>query len=223
MTFLKVDQLFKMYPSDTVAALRGVSFTMAEGEIVAVMGPSGCGKSTLLNLIGALDRPTSGDVFIDGRRIGDFGPAHLFRARMIGFVFQFHHMVSGMTLAENVSAPLVAQGIATRERNRRSLELLEAVGLEHRANFLPCRVSGGERQRAAVARALISSPRIILADEPTGNLDSDAGEVVFQLLLNLSRDQKTTVLIATHNHEMAARANRTIQMRDGLLMPLRTN
>ena len=218
MTFLKVDRLSKLYPKDNIGALKGVTFSVSEGEVVAVMGPSGCGKSTLLNMIGALDRPTSGDISINGRLIREYGPAHLFRARMIGFVFQFHHMVSGMTLAENVAAPLVAQGIGKHERMTRAMELLENVGLEHRAHFLPSRVSGGERQRAAVARALVATPKIILADEPTGNLDSFAGEAVFQLMLTHSRDKGATVIIATHNAEIAGLCDRTITMRDGCII-----
>lgn len=218
MTFLMVDRLSKIYPKDNIEALRGVTFSVSEGEIIAVTGPSGCGKSTLLNMIGALDRPTSGAVLVNGRAVAEYGQAHLFRARMIGFVFQFHHMVSGMTLAENVAAPLVAQGIARKERQARALEMLKQVGLEQRANFLPCRVSGGERQRAAVARALVGTPKLILADEPTGNLDSSAGESVFRILLARSRDKGATVIIATHNHEIAAMADRTILMRDGRLV-----
>lgn len=217
MDFLKVDRLTKLYPKDNIEALRGITFSVSEGEIVAVMGPSGCGKSTLLNMIGALDRPTSGNVLVNGRLVTDYGPAHLFRARMVGFVFQFHHMVSGMTLAENVAAPLVAQGIGKYDRMRRAMELLENVGLEHRAHFLPNRVSGGERQRAAVARALVATPKIILADEPTGNLDSSAGEAVFQLMLTHSRDKGATVIIATHNAEIAGLCDRTITMKDGCL------
>jgi putative ABC transport system ATP-binding protein len=218
MTSLVVNQLYKTYPNDNIHALRGISLTVSSGEIIAVVGPSGCGKSTLLNMIGSLDRPTSGEILVNCKTIAEYGSTHLFRARMIGFVFQFHYMVSGMTLAENVAAPLVAQGIGKRERMSRALELLENVGLEKRADFLPCRVSGGERQRAAIARALIAKPGILLADEPTGNLDSAAGEAVFQLMLKESRDRGVTVIIATHNHEIAAMADRTIKMLDGQLI-----
>ena len=218
MNFLVVDRLSKFYPKDNIEALKGVTFSVSEGEVVAVMGPSGCGKSTLLNMIGALDRPTSGDVVVNGRQIREYGPAHLYRARMIGFVFQFHHMVSGMTLAENVAAPLVAQGIGKHQRTGCAMELLKKVGLEQRAHFLPSRVSGGERQRAAVARALVATPKIILADEPTGNLDSSAGEAVFQLMLTHSREKGATVIIATHNAEIAGLCDRTIIMRDGCII-----
>ncbi|MEI8354851.1 MAG: ABC transporter ATP-binding protein [Deltaproteobacteria bacterium] len=218
MPFLIVDQLSKKYPNDNTNALKGISFSMLKGEIVAVVGPSGCGKSTLLNLIGYLDLPTSGKILVNGKPVGDYGPAHTFRSKMVGFVFQYHHMVSGMTLAENVAAPLIAQGVGKLERRRRALEHLENVGLGHRAHFLPNLVSGGERQRAAVARALITSPSIILADEPTGNLDSSAGEAVFKLMLAQSRLNGSTVIIATHNLAIAAMADRIIQMRDGELI-----
>jgi ABC-type lipoprotein export system ATPase subunit len=210
-----VDRLSKIYQRDNVEALRRVTFSASEGEVVAVMGPSGCGKSTLLNMIGALDRPTSGDIYINDRPVGEYGPPHLFRSQMIGFVLQFHHMVSGMTLAENVSAPLIAQGIRKKERQIRALDILKKVGLEHRAHFLPDSVSGGERQRAAVARALVAIPKIILADEPTGNLDSSAGDAVFRLMLDQSRDKGAAVIIATHNHDIAAMADRVVLMQDG--------
>jgi len=137
---------------------------------------------------------------------------------MIGFVFQFHHLVSGMTLAENVAAPLIAHGIGRKERHSRALELLKEVGLEHRAGFLPSRVSGGERQRTAVARALVAGPQLLLADEPTGNLDTATGEAVVELILKQSRQKGTTVIIATHNQDIAAKADRIIRMRDGLLV-----
>lgn len=215
MAFLEVIDLHKTYVAEAVQALRGVSLSVGEGEIVAVMGPSGCGKSTLLHILGALDQPSSGQVLIADKMISAYGPAHRYRAFMVGFIFQHHHMVSGMTLAENVAAPLVAQGIGKRERLRRAMELLETVGLGHRAHFLPSRVSGGERQRAAVARALAGTPKIILADEPTGNLDSSAGEAVFRLMLTQSREKGATVIIATHNHEIAALADKTVLMRDG--------
>jgi len=215
MTFLKADKLWKKYPAEAVEALRGASISVGKGEIVAVMGPSGCGKSTLLNIVGALDLPTSGEVLIAGKTIREYGPSYLYRACMVGFIFQHHHMVPGMTLAENVAAPLVAQGVGKRERVRRAIELLESVGLGNRANFLPSLVSGGERQRAAVARALVAAPSIILADEPTGNLDSCSGAAVFRLMLMHSRGRGTTVVIATHNQEIAAMADRTLLMRDG--------
>jgi ABC-type lipoprotein export system ATPase subunit len=218
MTFLQVDKLTKIYFGEAVEALRGVSFTAAAGEIVALMGPSGCGKSTLLNIIGALDVPSGGALHIDGKQLAEHGPSHLFRARTIGFVFQFHHLVSGMTLAENVAAPLVAQGIGRKERLDRALELLKDVELEHRAGFLPNRVSGGERQRAAVARALVAGPRLLLADEPTGNLDTRTGNALFNLMISYSRRHEATVIIATHNDEIAAKADRIIRMRDGLLI-----
>ena len=214
MAFLDVVDVIKTYSGESVEALHGVSLSAEAGEVVAVMGPSGCGKSTLLNIIGALDLPTSGQVTVGGKTIREYGPSYLYRSLMVGFIFQHHHLVSGMTLVENVAAPLVAQNIKKHERNRRAMELLERVDLGHRAHFLPSCVSGGERQRAAVARALITIPKIILADEPTGNLDSSAGEAIFRLMLAQSH-KGTTVIIATHNHEIASMADRSLMMRDG--------
>lgn len=218
MTFLEIDRVTKTYPGEGVEAVRGGSFSAVAGEVLALMGPSGCGKSSLLNIIGALDLPSSGTVRIDGKSIAEHGPLHLFRARSVGFVFQFHHLVAGMTLAENVAAPLVAQGINRKERLLRAQKLLQQVGLEHRAGFLPNQVSGGERQRAAIARSLVAAPQLLLADEPTGNLDTVIGEAVVKLMIARSRQQGATVIIATHNHEIAALTDRIIEMRDGLLV-----
>lgn len=216
--FLVTHNLTKNYENGLVEALRGVSLEIAPGEKVALMGPSGCGKSTLLGIIGALDRPTSGQVQINGMDIHQHRSMHDFRASFLGFVFQHHHLLSAMTLAENVEAPMIATGVKKRLRSEKALRLLREVGIEHRATFLPSRVSGGERQRAAVARALANDPRLILADEPTGNLDSATGIVVADLILNYSRNTGSTVIIATHNPEIACLCDRTITMRDGCII-----
>jgi ABC-type lipoprotein export system ATPase subunit len=186
---------------------------------VAVTGPSGCGKSTLLSLIGLLDRPTSGRVRIGGADLSGIARPAAFRARRIGFVFQFHHLVPTMTLAENVAAPMVALGVGRRRRRLRAQALLEQVDLVHRADFLPSRVSGGERQRAAVARALSNEPPVILADEPTGNLDSRNGAVVVDLLLQHARREGALVIIATHNPEIARLGDRHLALLDGEEVP----
>ena len=212
---LAVEELVRHYERGTVRALNGVSFEARAGEVVAVTGPSGCGKSTLLSLIGLLDRPTAGRVRIDGLDLRGIARPSAFRARRLGFVFQFHHLVPTMTLAENVAAPLVALGVSHRHRKRRALELLERMDLLARADFLPSRVSGGERQRAAVARALSNAPPIILADEPTGNLDSRNGAIVVELLLEHARREGALVIVATHNPEIARLADRHIALRDG--------
>jgi ABC-type lipoprotein export system ATPase subunit len=186
--------------------------------VVALTGPSGCGKSTLLSILGLLDQPTYGLVRIAGEDLAQVRSANMFRARHIGFVFQFHHMVPTMTLLENVMAPMIALGVPSAERKHRAAELLAQMGLSARATFLPAHVSGGERQRAAVARALINRPQLILADEPTGNLDSKNGELVINLLIEHARSQSALVLLATHNPEIARAANRQLALRDGRLI-----
>jgi putative ABC transport system ATP-binding protein len=215
MGLLRVEELTRHYDRGAVRALAGVTFEAEAGEIVAVTGPSGSGKSTLLSLIGLLDRPTAGRIWIAGQDLAAVRQPSAFRARHLGFVFQFHHLVSTMTLAENVAAPLVPLGVPRRVRRARARELLERMGLSDRADFLPTHVSGGERQRAAVARALINAPPVILADEPTGNLDSHNGEAVLQLLLTAARSRGALVLVATHNAEIARRADRRLELRDG--------
>lgn len=215
--FLAVRGLSKLYENGQVHALKGITFNVAAGETIALMGPSGCGKSTLLSIIGLLDHPTGGSVEIEGRAQKDYGSSYLFRAQMVGFVFQFHHLIPSMTLAENVEAPLVGLGISRHERRKRAIELLEQMGIGHRARFFPNRVSGGERQRAALARALINSPRLILADEPTGNLDSATGESIMDHLLSHARRNAASAIIATHNPDIAARADRMLRMKDGRL------
>lgn len=217
MSFLTVENLAKTYEMGSVNALSGVSFSAEKGEVVALVGPSGCGKSTLLGLLGALEKPSRGRVLLEGRNIFDVRPLHAFRARSVGFVFQFHHLVPGMTLMENVEAPLLPLGIPRKARSERAKSLLCEMGLGHRLRFLPAFVSGGERQLAAVARALANDPPLLLADEPTGNLDSAAGCRVMDLLLNCARSRGDTVLIATHNPAVADKADRVLRMKDGIL------
>lgn len=214
---LSIKGLFKDYEGGLVEALKGISLNVQKGEIVAVMGPSGCGKSTLLNLIGALDNPSGGEIFIDGRAISDYRPFDRFRASMVGFVFQFHHLIPSLTLLENVEVPMYAFPLSGKERRERAEKILKEVGLEGRMRFLPTRVSGGERQRAAIARAVVNEPRIILADEPTGNLDSETGKMVLDLTVSRCRLRGATMLLATHDPEVAARADRIIRFRDGLV------
>lgn len=215
--FLEVDRLTRRFEG-AVTALDAVSFVAQAGEVVAVTGPSGCGKSTLLSIIGLLDRPTAGRVLVDGQDLATVRRPHAFRARHIGFVFQFHHLVPTMTLLENVAAPMIAMGVPRQERLRRAGEMLERMHVSGRAGWLPARVSGGERQRAAVARALINRPSIVLADEPTGNLDTHNGAIVTDLLVAHARRQGALVLLATHNPEVARAADRTIELLDGALV-----
>ena len=200
--------------------LHGIELTLNKGEFCAVMGPSGSGKSTLLNLIGLLDRPTSGQLSICGEettRLDDAALTRL-RAHNIGFVFQYHHLMGAFTALENVMMPMLgAAGFPNAEMTARADALLQSVGLAHRRDNLATRLSGGEQQRVAVARALAMRPALLLADEPTGNLDTKSADAVFQLLRDINRDQGTAILFVTHNPELGLRCDRTIQVIDGLI------
>jgi ABC-type lipoprotein export system ATPase subunit len=199
-----------------VRAVDGVDLDVASGETVAVMGPSGCGKSTLLHLLGGLDRPSSGEVLLGGRRIDQIGEKALARMRRtaVGFVFQAFHLMEELTAVENVELAALLAGRSTREARRRAADLLEQVGLTDRAGFLPSALSGGQRQRVAIARALSNEPLVVLADEPTGSLDSAATVDVLRLLESL-HDAGQTVVIVTHDARISATADRLISMRDG--------
>jgi putative ABC transport system ATP-binding protein len=199
-----------------VRAVNGVDLDVAAGETVAVMGPSGCGKSTLLHLLGGLDRPTSGELSLAGQRIDAMGERGLARLRReaVGFVFQAFHLMDELTAAENVELPALLAGVSPRRARRRAADLLEQVGLADRARFLPTALSGGQRQRVAVARALANEPLIVLADEPTGNLDSEATLDVLRLFDSLHTAGQTLVIV-THDARIAATADRLISMRDG--------
>ncbi len=202
-----------------VRALDGVSFAVAEGGFAAMVGPSGSGKSTLLALLGGLDTPDSGAVRVFGQDLAGLDAAQLaaYRRQTVGFVFQDFFLLGHLTARENVELPLVLAGVAPRPRRARAGELLEAVGLAARAGHKPSQLSGGERQRVAIARALANRPRLILADEPTGNLDRAAGEAVANLLQELNRSQGLTLLVVTHNTELAARAGARFRLAGGRL------
>ncbi len=203
-----------------VRALDGVDLVIEPGELVAVEGPSGSGKSTLLQLLGALDRPTSGSLLFDGRELNALGDRELTRLRSaeIGFVFQTFNLIPTLTAAENVEAAMVPSGGNGRERRARVAELLEQVGLAARAGHLPTRLSGGEQQRVAIARSLANGPRVVLADEPTGNLDSATAEEVVETLRSLSADRGVTVVVVTHADEVARTAKRRVRVRDGKVL-----
>jgi putative ABC transport system ATP-binding protein len=208
----------KLYPrgSKGVAALDGVSLTVAEGEKLAIMGPSGSGKSTLLSILGCLDRPTSGEYLLDGEPVSslDDDRLSLLRNRHIGFVFQSFHLLPQLTVAENVETPLLYGHVPPHEWRPRALASLARVGLAERAEHRPSELSGGEAQRAAIARALVTEPRLLLADEPTGNLDSVTGEEIARLLDALHAEGRTIILV-THNEALARRSERMIRLRDG--------
>lgn len=207
------------FGADDVHALRGVTFDIEEGDYVAIVGPSGCGKSTLLNLLGAIDRPTRGSVKIRGQAVGDLRDreATLFRLRNIGFVFQRFYLMPTLTARENVELPMAEAGLKSAERAARARELLAYVGLSHRERHRPTELSGGEQQRVAIARSLASRPAILLADEPTGELDAKTGAEIIELFGQLNRDG-TTIIVVTHDEELASAARRRIHMRDGRIV-----
>jgi putative ABC transport system ATP-binding protein len=203
-----------------VPALRGVSLTIPAGDYLAILGPSGSGKSTLMHLLGGLDRPTGGTLRIAGRDVTKLGATELARLRneTIGFVFQSFHLLPRTTAVDNVALPLVYAGVRAGERRRRAEEMLRRVGLGHRLKHRPNQLSGGEQQRVAIARALVTGPSLLLADEPTGNLDSATGAEVLGLLEALNRESGVAVVLVTHDQDVAARAARQIRMRDGLVV-----
>jgi putative ABC transport system ATP-binding protein len=216
---LSLDGVEMTYPTTPpVRALRGASFDVHRGELVAVVGPSGSGKSTLLHIMGTLDRPTRGEVHVAGHRITDSSDAQLsaLRSRHIGFVFQQFHLLSGYTALDNVADGMLYTGVPQSKRRRLAADALRRVGLAHRMNHVATKLSGGERQRVAIARALIGRPSIVLADEPTGNLDSKTSDSIVALLEELHRDGVTIVVI-THNHEIAEHFPRSIGLLDGAI------
>ena len=212
-----VDGVGKSFEGGRVVALHAVSFSVEPGELVALTGPSGCGKSTLLNLVGALDRADSGSIVVDGVPLEQVDDLIEYRAATVGFVFQFHNLIPTLNALENVQVPMLGRGRERRERERRAHELLREVGLEARAAARPGTLSGGERQRVAIARALANEPRLLLADEPTGALDSDTGAHVLELLDALRERRGMTVLLVTNDDAVAARADRTLRLRDGVI------
>ena len=223
---LKVENLKKSFFTDEIEtiALNGVSFEVKEGEFVAVMGPSGCGKSTLLNILGLLDNPTGGSYELLGQQVGDLREKDRtqFRKGNLGFVFQSFNLIDEMTVFENVELPLVYMGVKASERKRRVEEILERMNISHRASHFPQQLSGGQQQRVAIARAVISNPKLVLADEPTGNLDSKNGKEVMLLLQELNREG-TTIIMVTHSQHDAQYASRTICLFDGQVVTDVTN
>lgn len=216
---VKVTGLGKIYKSGEieVRALEDVSFTLREGDFAAIVGPSGSGKSTLMNILGTIDRPTHGEVYIDGIPTSKMDGDKLadFRNRKLGFVFQAFNLINGLSAEQNVGLPLLPEGIDEAERNKRADVLLVRLGLGHRLKLKPTQLSGGEQQRVAVARALVNNPTLILADEPTGNLDTHSGDEVIKMLREISRSGKVTIVMVTHNPDTTKYCDKIIYIRDG--------
>jgi len=216
---IRLDHVSKLYRTDRIEtiALDDVDLEIEQGSFVSIMGPSGCGKTTLLNLIGLLDRPSQGEVLLDGERVDGFGDrrAARLRNRTTGFIFQSFHLVPDLRVIDNVEIPLLYRSMSSAERRTRALEALDRVGLASRVHHFPAQLSGGQQQRVAIARAIVGQPRLLLADEPTGNLDSHMGDEVMAILESLNHDEGATVVMVTHDARLAERTSRTIRLFDG--------
>ena len=219
MAMIKLTGINKIYRTNEIEtlALENVNLDVAKGEFVSIMGPSGCGKSTLLNIMGLLDAPSSGKIEINGTSVESMKDKELaaFRNKTLGFVFQSFHLINSLNVIDNVELPLLYRKMAAKERTRLAKEVLERVGLSHRMRHMPTQLSGGQCQRVAIARAIVGNPEIILADEPTGNLDSEMGAEVMELLHKLNKEDGRTIVMVTHNEEQAKQTSRTIRFFDG--------
>ena len=219
MAMIKLTGINKIYRTNEIEtlALENVNLDVAKGEFVSIMGPSGCGKSTLLNIMGLLDAPSSGKIEINGTSVESMKDKELaaFRNKTLGFVFQSFHLINSLNVIDNVELPLLYRKMAAKERTRLAKEVLERVGLSHRMRHMPTQLSGGQCQRVAIARAIVGNPEIILADEPTGNLDSKMGADVMELLHKLNKEDGRTIVMVTHNEEQAKQTSRTIRFFDG--------
>ena len=216
---IRLQNVSKLYRTERIEtlALHNINLEVGEGEFVSIMGPSGCGKSTLLNLMGLLDAPSEGKVELDGRPVERFGDRDLARLRneKVGFIFQSFHLVSDLKVVDNVEIPLLYRKMSHRERRRLALAALDRVGLSSRTQHFPTQLSGGQQQRVAIARAIVGRPRLLLADEPTGNLDSQMGEEIMSILEGLNQEEKTTVVMVTHDPRLADRTERVVRLFDG--------
>lgn len=219
MAMIKLTGINKIYRTNEIEtlALENVNLDVAKGEFVSIMGPSGCGKSTLLNIMGLLDAPSSGKIEINGTSVESLKDKELaaFRNKTLGFVFQSFHLINSLNVIDNVELPLLYRKMAAKERTRLAKEVLDRVGLSHRMRHMPTQLSGGQCQRVAIARAIVGNPEIILADEPTGNLDSKMGAEVMELLHKLNKEDGRTIVMVTHNEEQAKQTSRTIRFFDG--------
>ena len=216
---IQLNEIEKVYRTDRIetVALADVNLTVAEGEFISVMGPSGCGKSTLLNLIGLLDAPTKGTVQINGSPIASYSDRAMagLRNRELGFVFQVFHLVTDLSVLDNVQIPLLYRRMSNAERRKHAEAALDRVGLSARMHHFPSQLSGGQQQRVAIARAIVGRPRILLADEPTGNLDSQMGDEIMNILATLNQEDRTTIVMVTHDQQKAARTSRIVRLFDG--------
>jgi putative ABC transport system ATP-binding protein len=217
-SLIEAKGLTREFDDGQVRALRGVDLTIKEGEFIAIVGPSGCGKSTLLQLLGALDRPTSGTLLYRRQSLPDLPNPAAYRAHEVGFIFQAFHLLPTFTVVENVQIPMFETDRSASERRERAVELLKLVGLEQRLDHFPSKLSGGERQRVAIARSLANEPSLLLADEPTGNLDSENAHAILDLIIRLEQEQGRTMVLVTHDPTIDERAQRILRMKDGRIV-----
>ena len=216
---INLTNVSKSYRTDTIEtlALQQINLRVPAGEFLSIMGPSGCGKSTLLNIMGLIDEPSTGEVELAGRRVDDYNGRKTarFRNEQLGFIFQSFHLINDLSVTDNVELPLLYRNVSGKERRRLALEALERVGLSNRATHFPTQLSGGQKQRVAIARAIVGRPNILLADEPTGNLDSRMGDEIMDILLRLNGELGTTVVMVTHDERMARKTQRLVRLSDG--------
>jgi len=216
---IRLQNIEKVYRTDTVEtlAINSISLDIAKGEFLSIMGPSGCGKSTLLNIMGLLDEPSKGNITIDSQDISRFSDKKLanFRNEKLGFIFQSYHLINDLQVLDNVELPLLYRTSSAKERKELATAALEKVGLSNRLKHFPSQLSGGQRQRVAIARAIVGQPQIILADEPTGNLDSAMGNEIMDILINLNKNEGTTIVMVTHDESMAQKTHRLLRLFDG--------
>lgn len=215
MNAVEIKDLYKSYENGKIKALNGINLTIADGEFVSIIGPSGSGKSTLLNMIGALDVQDSGSINVAGQDLDDSKKLNEFRAKKIGFIFQLHNLIPNISVVDNIEIPMYTQGLSSKDMRLKALKLLDDVSLKDKAEILPNKLSGGERQRVAIARALANDPSIILADEPTGSLDSKTSSKILRQLIDLHENNNATLIIVTHDMEVAKLADRVIEVLDG--------
>jgi putative ABC transport system ATP-binding protein len=215
MDAVEIKDLYKSYENGNIKALNGINLTIKDGEFVSIIGPSGSGKSTLLNMLGALDVPDSGTIKVAGQDLNSSKKLNEFRSEKIGFIFQLHNLIPNISVIENIEIPMFTQGLSSSEMRSRALKLLDDVGLKDKAKILPNKLSGGERQRVAIARALANNPSIILADEPTGSLDSKTSTKILKQLIDLHKSKNVTLIIVTHDMDVAKLADRVIEVLDG--------